>query len=47
MDREKVVKAVLKGYGRIGNDQLIPASDPFFAADIPQPVATAAAQQSG
>jgi len=36
INRENVVKAVLKGYGRIGNDQPIPSSDPFFAADIPQ-----------
>ena len=36
IDREKIVKAVLRGYGRIGNDQPIPSYDPFFAADIPQ-----------
>lgn len=36
VDREAVVKTVLQGYGRIGNDQPIPNFDPFFAADIPQ-----------
>jgi peptide/nickel transport system substrate-binding protein len=36
MNRETVVKTVLRGYGRIGNDQPIPSSDPYFAADIPQ-----------
>jgi peptide/nickel transport system substrate-binding protein len=36
IDREKIVKLVLKGYGKIGNDQPIPSYDPLFAADIPQ-----------
>lgn len=36
IDREAIVKTVLQGYGRIGNDQPIPNFDPFFAADIPQ-----------
>jgi peptide/nickel transport system substrate-binding protein len=36
IDRENIVKAVLKGYGRIGNDQPIPSFDPAFASDLPQ-----------
>jgi peptide/nickel transport system substrate-binding protein len=36
VDREAMVKTVLRGYGKIGNDQPIPSFDPFFAADIPQ-----------
>ena len=36
IDREKIVKSVLKGYGKIGNDQPIPSFDPFFASEVPQ-----------
>lgn len=36
IDREQIVKTVLRGNGRVGNDQPIPWFDPFFAADIPQ-----------
>ena len=36
INREEVVKKVLRGHGKIGNDQPIPSFDPFFAADIPQ-----------
>jgi peptide/nickel transport system substrate-binding protein len=36
VDREAMVRIVLRGYGRIGNDQPVPSFDPFFAADIPQ-----------
>jgi len=36
MDREALLKNVLEGHGRIGNDIPIPSFDPFFAADIPQ-----------
>jgi peptide/nickel transport system substrate-binding protein len=36
VDRETTLKTVLRGFGKIGNDQPIPSFDPFFAADIPQ-----------
>jgi peptide/nickel transport system substrate-binding protein len=36
IDREAILKTVLRGYGKIGNDQSIPSFDPFYAADIPQ-----------
>jgi peptide/nickel transport system substrate-binding protein len=36
VDREAIVKTVLRGYGRVGNDHPVPPFDPFFAADIPQ-----------
>jgi peptide/nickel transport system substrate-binding protein len=36
IDREEVVKRVLLGYGKVANDQPIPAYDPNFAADLPQ-----------
>jgi peptide/nickel transport system substrate-binding protein len=36
IDREAIVKKVLSGYGKIGNDNPIPSFDPYFAADIPQ-----------
>ena len=36
VDREALVKGVLRGYGKIGNDQPIPSFDPFYAPDIPQ-----------
>jgi peptide/nickel transport system substrate-binding protein len=36
IDREQMVKTILRGYGKVGNDQPIPSFDPFFAADIPQ-----------
>jgi peptide/nickel transport system substrate-binding protein len=36
VDRETMVRTVLRGYGKLGNDQPIPGFDPFFAADIPQ-----------
>jgi len=36
IDRQKIVDTVLKGYGKIGNDQPIPSYDPFFASDVPQ-----------
>jgi peptide/nickel transport system substrate-binding protein len=36
IDRDAIIKTVLRGYGKIGNDHPIPAFDPFFAADIPQ-----------
>jgi peptide/nickel transport system substrate-binding protein len=36
VDREALVKTVLRGYGKVGNDQPIPSYDPFFAEDIQQ-----------
>jgi peptide/nickel transport system substrate-binding protein len=36
VDRDNIVKAVLKGYGKIGNDQPIASFDPFYASDLPQ-----------
>jgi peptide/nickel transport system substrate-binding protein len=36
IDREEMLKKALGGHGKIGNDQPIPAFDPYFAADIPQ-----------
>ncbi len=36
IDREDVVKKILRGYGKLGNDHPVPEFDPFYAADIPQ-----------
>ena len=36
IDREDMVKKILRGYGKIGNDHPVPEFDPFYAADIPQ-----------
>ncbi|MDF2764647.1 MAG: peptide transporter [Rhodospirillales bacterium] len=36
IDRDEIVKKVLRGHGKVGNDQPIPSFDPFYAADIPQ-----------
>jgi peptide/nickel transport system substrate-binding protein len=36
LDREALLKLVLSGHGKIGNDIPVPSYDPFFAADIPQ-----------
>jgi len=36
IDRESILKRVLGGYGKIGNDNPIPSYDPMFAGDIPQ-----------
>jgi peptide/nickel transport system substrate-binding protein len=36
IDREALMKTVLRGFGKVGNDHPIPSYDPFFAADIPQ-----------
>jgi peptide/nickel transport system substrate-binding protein len=36
IDREAIVKQVLRGYGTVGNDHPIQKNHPFFAADIPQ-----------
>jgi peptide/nickel transport system substrate-binding protein len=36
IDREDIVKKILRGYGNAGNDHPIPRFDPFYAADIPQ-----------
>ncbi|WP_172125241.1 MULTISPECIES: ABC transporter substrate-binding protein [unclassified Devosia] len=36
IDREQLLSTALRGYGQLGNDHPIPASDPFHAADLPQ-----------
>jgi peptide/nickel transport system substrate-binding protein len=36
IDRELLVKTVLRGYAKVGNDHPIASFDPFYAADIPQ-----------
>jgi peptide/nickel transport system substrate-binding protein len=36
-DREQILKTLFNGYGRVGNDQPIPASDPYFNSDLPAP----------
>jgi peptide/nickel transport system substrate-binding protein len=36
INRDAVLKTVLGGQGKVGNDQPIPAIDPFYADDIPQ-----------
>ena len=36
IDRTDMVKRLLQGYGREGNDQPVPSFDPFYAEDIPQ-----------
>jgi peptide/nickel transport system substrate-binding protein len=35
-NREQVKGAVLRGFGEIANDQPVPPSNPFYAADLPQ-----------
>ena len=36
INREEIVKKILRGYGKLGNDHPVPEFDPFYAADIPQ-----------
>ncbi len=36
IDRDDLVKKILRGYGKVGNDHPVPEFDPFYAADIPQ-----------
>ncbi len=36
VDREAIVKTVLLGHGKVGNDQPIASFDPNYSADIPQ-----------
>lgn len=36
VDREDMVKKILRGHGRIGNDHPIAPANRFFAADLPQ-----------
>ncbi len=36
LDRERYVKSVLKGYGQLGNDHVVPPNDPLYNADLPQ-----------
>ncbi|MBV9524054.1 MAG: ABC transporter substrate-binding protein [Alphaproteobacteria bacterium] len=36
IDRDAIVKTVLLGHGKTGNDQPIASFDPFYGADLPQ-----------
>ncbi len=36
IDRQAILKTVLRGHGTIGNDHPIPATDPFFPSELPQ-----------
>lgn len=36
IDREKMIKLVMGGFGQVGNDQPISPIDPFYSAEIPQ-----------
>jgi peptide/nickel transport system substrate-binding protein len=36
IDREQMIKTVLRGYGTIANDHPIPPSNPYYCPDIPQ-----------
>ncbi|MBW4024673.1 MAG: ABC transporter substrate-binding protein [Proteobacteria bacterium] len=36
IDREQLLKTVLRGYGRLGNDQPIPSTNPYYDASLPQ-----------
>lgn len=36
IDREGMVRTILRGYGRVGNDHPVPSFEPLYAADIPQ-----------
>lgn len=35
VDREAILKTILRGYGKIGNDHPIPEHDPFFNKELP------------
>ncbi len=36
IDREQMVKQILRGYGYLGNDHPIPRNNPYFASELPQ-----------
>ncbi len=36
LDREKVLKTIMKGYGQLGNDHLFAPDDPFYNKELPQ-----------
>lgn len=36
IDRQKIVDIILRGNGKVGNDQPLPASDPFFNSELKQ-----------
>ncbi|MEJ7668109.1 MAG: ABC transporter substrate-binding protein [Casimicrobiaceae bacterium] len=36
LDRERYVKTVLKGYGQLGNDHVVPPNDPLYNKALPQ-----------
>ena len=35
-DREQIIKALLSGYGTVGNDHPVPPTDPYFNKELPQ-----------
>lgn len=36
LDRERYLKTVLKGYGQLGNDHVVPPNDPLYNKALPQ-----------
>ncbi len=36
VDRQKMIDTVLDGFGNLGNDNPIPRTNPYYAADLPQ-----------
>ncbi len=38
IDREKILKTVLRGYGKVGNDHPISPANEFYASELPQRV---------
>jgi len=36
IDREDILKKILRGYGKVGNDSPVAPVHPFYAADLPQ-----------
>ena len=36
IDRQKIVDIVLRGNGKLGNDQPLPTTDPFYNSELPQ-----------
>ena len=36
LDRERYVRTVLKGYGQLGNDHVVPPSNPLYDKELPQ-----------
>lgn len=38
IDRQDIIDRVYSGFATLGYDSIIPASDPYFPADVPEPV---------